>query len=229
MKKGRRSYLWYTLFPDSPVAKVWSTYQSRGAKAAVEVYRKLRKSIPEARRAEVLRHVFLSSLLRENEYADAEVFFTEWVEVDGGKDHMTDLHRGLIELTSGEPAKAKRSFAKQIEADQKDEMAQSFPPITQAFLDRLEGKAPPEATTRLKLEGHTDAKFVCVQGLGWMAISEFLLRTDKGWAGDFALPPGTHHYAFLVDGEKVLDPANPRVEEIDTEDGRMTMNTLVVE
>jgi hypothetical protein len=174
--------------------------------------------------------VLLSTLIRENAYTDAAVFFDEWLRVSGGDDHMTGLYRGLVELTNGNVEKAKASFAKQIEADKNDEMARtSFPPLTEALLDRLEGTPPPNANTRVELRGHAEAKFVCVKGFGWMPVAAFLLRTGDGWAGDFALPRGTHHYAFLVDGEKVLDPTNQRVKEIDTEDGRITMNLLVVE
>jgi len=43
------------------------------------------------------------------------------------------------------------------------------------------------------------------------------------------LPSGKHHYAFLVDGEMILDPANPEKEEINTEDGRFTLNIKIVE
>jgi len=38
--------------------------------------------MPEMRRSEVLRHVFVSCLIRENSYADAAVFFDEWLRLN---------------------------------------------------------------------------------------------------------------------------------------------------
>jgi len=59
-------------------------------------------------------------------------------------------------------------------------------------------------------------------------VTDFLLRTQDGWAGDFALPAGKNYYSFLVDGANVLDPANPEAEEVMTEDGKFKFNFKMV-
>jgi len=229
MKMGKKSYLWRSLFPEAPVVKIWETYLKEGAQAAVEVFRKIKATIPEARQSEVLRHVFSSCLLRENEYPDARVFFDEWLGVSGGKDKLTNLYHGLIHLTNGNVEEAKHHLEEQTKIDAIDEHAKKFDrPYAEIFLGLLEGSKPPGANARFQLKGYQDAHFVCVLGLSYVPIINFLLKTKDGWAADFALAPGTHHYAFLVDGEMVFDPANPNKEEIDTEDGKMTLNVKIV-
>lgn len=229
MKEGRKSYLWRSLFPEAPVVKIWETYLANGAHAAVGVFREIKDTIPEPRQSEVLRHVFSSCILRENKYADAKIFFDSWLKINGGKDKMTNLYRGLVQLTNGNVEKAKNFFTEQIEVNKTDELAQkSSRSYAQIFLGLLDGNKPPGANTRFELKGYNDAKFVCVIGLSYIPIVNLLHKTRDGWAADFSLPQGKHHYAFLVDGEVVFDPVNPEKEEIDTEDGKMTLNVKVV-
>jgi hypothetical protein len=78
------------------------------------------------------------------------------------------------------------------------------------------------------LKGHRDAKFVCVYGLALAPLYSMLLRTPEGWAGDFALPPGKHHYAFVVDGKLILDPANPQHEIAEGVDVPLDLSVKVV-
>ncbi len=81
---------------------------------------------------------------------------------------------------------------------------------------------------RFELKGYKEAKFVCVAGLNYVAVTDFLLKTQDGWGGDFALKPGKNYYAFLVDGKMTLDPANPEVETVPTEDGVFRMNVKTI-
>lgn len=229
MKQGKKSYLWRSLFPDVPVVQIWETYLMRGSKAAVEHYRKIQDGMPQERRSETLRHVFSSCILNENKYADAKVFFDEWLDVNTGKDTMMNFYQGLVHLTNGDVNMARKSFASQIQADETGAEGKiSSLSAAKAYLDKLNGEKPAGANIRFELRGHQDAKFVCVAGIGWVPVSNFLLKTELGWSADFALPAGKHHYAFLVDGKMVLDPTNPEKEEIDTEDGKMTLNVIVV-
>ncbi len=229
LKQGKKSHLWWKLFPDAPVARLWETYLSKGAKGTLALYEELEYRIPPARRNEILRHLFSSIVFRENKYADARIFFDHWLQVSGGEDRMTNFYQGLVHLTNGDVERAKQSLAKQVVVDDNSNDGQhSRPSRAKPFLDTLRGKKPPGANTRLALKGHDEAKFVCVAGLGWMSVKNILLRTEDGWAADFALPPGKHHYIFLVDGEEVADPANLKLEEIETDDGKMTRNAITV-
>jgi tetratricopeptide (TPR) repeat protein len=219
MEQGKKSYLWRSLFPNAPVVKIWETYLSQGAQAAVDMFQKLKNTISDSRQSEVLRHVFSSCLLRENKYADAKIFFDEWLKITNGKDVMTNLYHGLIQLTTGNTEKARYYFTEQTKVNEADELAKkSYRSYSKIFLGLLEENKPPGANAHFELKG-----------LNYVPIINFMKKTKEGWAADFALPPGKHYYAFLVDGEVVFDPANPDKEEIDTEDGKMILNVIVVE
>lgn len=229
-KKGKKSYLWRSLFPDAPVVRIWETYLKQGPAEAIGLFRKMEDEIPIQRKSEILRHVFSSCLLSENKYADAGAFFDEWSRLNGGKDKMTNFYLGLIRLTNGDVQQARECFKAQVEADAAAADAQaSSASAAKRFLDKLEGKKVPAANVRLELKGYAEAKFVCVFGIDDLSISHFLVKTEEGWEADFVLPSGKHHYVFLVDGKTVFDPQNPEKEEIDTEDGRLTLNVLTVE
>jgi len=64
-----------------------------------------------------------------------------------------------------------------------------------------------------RLKGYTGAKNVIVSGSfnGWNEKELKLKKTTDGWALDLYLREGTHAYKFIVDGEWILDPANPVV------------------
>jgi len=230
LKKGKKSYLFRSLFADAPIIRIWETYQAKGANEAVSLFRELRNTLPPKRGAETLRHLFSSCLLSINQYRDAKIFFDEWLEVSGGRDPVTNLYNALIHLSNGDYEQAKIFLKEQIKADATDELAgKAYSPSAKDLLDRLEGEEPPGANARFELRGYQDAEFVALFLVDETPVLNFLLKTPVGWHGDFALPPGENSYAFVVDGEMMLDPSNPRVEVIDTEDGRIELNIRKVE
>jgi len=230
LAKGKKSYLWRSLFPEAPLVKVWEAYLAAGPEKALEVYRQLEATIPEKRKLETLRHIFSSCLLRLNKYADAKVFFEEWKKVGGSNDKNAIFYDALVELSNGDYNKARDLLAEQIKIEAANETAQKSQGASMAglLLARLQGTKPTGANTRFELKGYKEAKFVCVAGLGYVAVTDFLLRTPKGWAGDFVLPAGKNHYVFLVDGKMTLDPENHEVETVPTEDGVFQYNVKVI-
>jgi len=230
LAKGKKSYLWRSLFPEVLLVKVWETYLARGAEEALLVYRKLELPLPEKRKTETLRHLFSSCLLRLNKYDDARVFFEEWLKAGGDKDKVANLYGALIRLSNGNYGRAQDLLAEQLKIEATDEFAKKYfsPSMTGRLLASLQGTKPSGANTRFELKGYKDAKFVCVAGLGYVAVSDFLLRTPDGWARDFALPAGKNYYSFLIDGKNVLDPENPEVEDVMTEDGKFKFNVKMV-
>jgi tetratricopeptide (TPR) repeat protein len=230
LAKGKKSYLWRSLFPEAPVVKVWEAYLVKGAEEALKIYRTHEPQLPEKRKLETLRSIFSSCLLRLNKYADAKAFFEEWLKAGGNKDKSAHLYSGLIQLSNGNYDKAQDLLAEQLKIEATDEFAKKFysPSVTGRLLARLQGTKPSGANPRFLLKGYKEAKFVCVAGLGYVPVTDFLLRTQDGWAGDFALPAGKNYYSFLVDGANVLDPANPEVEEVMTEDGKFKFNFKMV-
>jgi tetratricopeptide (TPR) repeat protein len=225
LKKGKKSHLFRSFFSDAPIVRIWDTYQAKGADDAVALFRELRDTLPRERRAEMLRHLFSSCLLRLNRFRDARVFFDEWLKVSGGQDRATNLYNALIDLSNGDYENSKILLKKQIRADTTDGLAQkAYPPLAKTLLARLEEGKPPGANARFELRGYQEAGFVGLFLVDELPVLNFLLKTPEGWYGDFALSPGRNPYAFIVDGERILDPANPEREVIDTEDGKIELN-----
>ncbi|HXH28538.1 MAG TPA: hypothetical protein VNL37_05795 [Candidatus Polarisedimenticolia bacterium] len=230
LKKGKKSYLFRSLFPDAPIVRVWETYQAKGAEAAVALFERLRDTLPAERRAETLRHMFSTCLLRLNRFRDARVFFDEWLKVSGGKDEATDLYNALIHLSTGDYQGSKALLKEQIKTDATDERAQkSYPPWAKTLLARLEGETPAGANARFTLKGYQKAGFVGLYLVDEVPVLYPLLKTPTGWQGQFVFPHGRDAYAFLVDGERILDPGNPQHESIHTEDGDLDLSIKVVE
>lgn len=67
-------------------------------------------------------------------------------------------------------------------------------------------------TVVFKLDGYTDAKKVYVGGSfnNWEHGLILLTKTKTGWALPLIIPPGNYGYKFVVDGNWITDPANPR-------------------
>jgi len=231
LKRGKKSHLLRSLFPDAPVVRIWETYRAKGANEAVTLFRQLRDELPPGRGAEVLRHVFSSCLLRLNRFRDAKIFFDEWLEAGGRHDPAVNLYSALIHLSNGDPERAKIFLEAQIKANSiAGESAQEgYWLEAKDLLARLEGKKPPGANARFELRGYQEADFVGLFLVDESPVLNFFLKTPVGWYGDFALPPGENSYAFIVDGERLLDPSNPEREVIDTEDGRIELNIVQVE
>ncbi|MBE0661203.1 MAG: glycogen-binding domain-containing protein [Bacteroidales bacterium] len=66
-----------------------------------------------------------------------------------------------------------------------------------------------------KLQGFTDANHVIVAGSfnGWHTKQYRMVFRDGEWVFPVNLAYGRHSYKFIVDGEWILDPANPLWEE----------------
>lgn len=67
---------------------------------------------------------------------------------------------------------------------------------------------------RFELEGFPDAREVILAGSfnNWNEKALRLRRTEFGWKTELPLAGGKHLYKFIVDGNWITDPANPRKE-----------------
>ncbi len=69
-------------------------------------------------------------------------------------------------------------------------------------------------TVNFELRGFNDAKTVILAGSfnNWDEHSTKMQRTASGWKIELPLASGKHTYKFIVDGQWMHDPANPRLE-----------------
>src|SRR5258705_2491864 len=74
-----------------------------------------------------------------------------------------------------------------------------------------------KGNTTFRLKGYADASIVAVAGsFNRWNQSEFILgREGHEWVSRVHLEPGKHAYQFIVDGNWLLDPANPNTEDDD--------------
>jgi hypothetical protein len=76
-----------------------------------------------------------------------------------------------------------------------------------------------------KLEGFTDAREVILAGSfnNWDEGQLKLKRSDSGWELPVYLRDGTHTYKYIVDGQWITDPSNPKT----LADGEGNINSVI--
>jgi hypothetical protein len=74
-----------------------------------------------------------------------------------------------------------------------------------------------KGNTTFRLKGYADARIVVLSGSfnNWNQSQFVFGREGDEWICRIDLEPGKHAYKFIVDGNWLLDPANPNVEDDD--------------
>jgi hypothetical protein len=74
-----------------------------------------------------------------------------------------------------------------------------------------------KGNTTFKLKGYADASIVALAGSfnDWNQSQFIFGREGDEWVCRIDLEPGKHSYKFIVDGNWLLDPANPNTEDDD--------------
>jgi hypothetical protein len=97
----------------------------------------------------------------------------------------------------------------------------------QDWLNELEQNQPVFKPVTFELKGYDAAKEVFVTGSfnDWNVQDVKLQRNGDAWVGATQVEPGKLMYKFVVDGNYIIDPANPQTEK----DGEHTNSVKVVE
>ena len=82
-----------------------------------------------------------------------------------------------------------------------------------------------EGNTTFRLKGHLKAKVVALAGSfnGWSQSTTLCAKMSSEWVCRLDLSPGKYQYKFVVDGNWIIDPGNPEVED----DGSGTINSVM--
>ena len=87
---------------------------------------------------------------------------------------------------------------------------------------------PPNRTgnTTLRLKGYPEAKIVALAGSfnNWNQSQTLCAKEADGWLCRVELKPGKYTYKFVIDGNWIMDPANPESEN----DGQGNINSVLV-
>jgi hypothetical protein len=80
--------------------------------------------------------------------------------------------------------------------------------------------------TEFKLKGYSDARIVALAGSfnNWNQSQTLFAKESGEWVCRINLAPGKYTYKFVVDGNWIIDPANPSSED----DGRGNNNSVLV-
>ncbi|HKY29867.1 MAG TPA: glycogen-binding domain-containing protein [Pyrinomonadaceae bacterium] len=83
-----------------------------------------------------------------------------------------------------------------------------------------------KGTTTFRLKGHANARIVAVAGSfnEWNQSQVLCGKEADEWVCRIDLAPGKYTYKFIIDGDWILDPANPDTEE----DERGFTNSVLV-
>lgn len=83
-----------------------------------------------------------------------------------------------------------------------------------------------KGNTTFKLKGHEGAKIVALAGTfnEWNQTRTLCAREAGEWVCRVDLAPGKHAYKFVVDGNWMTDPGNPKTED----DGSGNINSVLV-
>lgn len=84
-----------------------------------------------------------------------------------------------------------------------------------------------KGNTTFKLKGYSDATVVALAGSfnNWNQSQYIFGREGDEWICRTDLEPGKHAYKFIVDGNWLLDPANPNTED---DDYGLTNSVIIV-
>lgn len=82
-------------------------------------------------------------------------------------------------------------------------------------LDEIKANPPRIQQVEFKLPGHENADNVTLLASfnGYAPWANPLQKKNGQWTATVSVTPGRHSYLFLVDGEQVLDPANPEMSK----------------
>jgi beta-lactamase regulating signal transducer with metallopeptidase domain len=79
--------------------------------------------------------------------------------------------------------------------------------------------------TTFRLRGHPNARIVALAGSfnNWNQSQLLFAREGDEWVCRVNLPPGKHQYKFIIDGDWITDPGNPKI----VSDDRGNLNSLL--
>ena len=126
---------------------------------------------------------------------------------------------GRISLVNGDRDEAQEAYGMAVRLDPEFQEGRRM-------LAQLDSNPQAKGNVTLKISRLTNAKLVTVAGSfnGWNPFHTLLRKNGSTWETSIQLPPGEYEYKFVVDGNWMLDPKNPRRRS----DGNNNENSLLV-
>jgi CubicO group peptidase (beta-lactamase class C family) len=169
----------------------------------------------------------------EGRYQMADNAPTEDIAVEG--DHLNVMVSGSLDAVKLLPV-AKDEFVMEDDfevhfifnrdAKGRVESYQFKTPRFERVLKRVTLPPPSlQGNTTFRLSGHADAKIVNLAGSfnDWKPSTIMCGKDGADWVCRIDLQPGKYFYKFIVDGNWIIDPANPNKEN----DGHGNVNSVI--
>ncbi|MBO0935868.1 hypothetical protein J2I47_04845 [Fibrella sp. HMF5335] len=141
---------------------------------------------------------------------------TNWENIGVAPDTLVAASRALY--VAQRMALRNKLTDKSLDTNERDHLTRLV-----AELDR---NAPHFVKHTFTLGGHARATSVQVAGSfnGWSTRATRLFRRGNEWIGEAEVEPGKVTYKFIVDGQWIIDPANPHTEG----EGQFTNSVLAI-
>ena len=198
LKNGNSTLLMRELFLNEPLVKVYKTYQSYGADQSLTEIDNYQ--LPKVRKNEILR-LLSHDLVMFNHDLKSYKFLSAYIDSKNEPDEILEL----VNAVSLFCLNKKKDAFKLLE-----EYQFAFPGsyAGKLCLNRMKGKFDENANVKFELKGYENANYVFVDGFSLVNTTDFLIKRDGKWIGEFKLTPNEYSYCFSIDGERVLDPNN---------------------
>lgn len=222
LKKGNTSFPLYELFSKTPLVNVYNTYKKSGIESALKKLDEYK--LPNADKNLALRLLYFDLISYNHDFKSYPPLYAA-VKANlsptyNEADELLKVQNTLALFCTGNKAEA-LLLLNNFKAQQPENNWIDF--ITY-FSDQMQGKFEKEANVTFELNAFPDAKSVFVEGIDQPNFIYFLIQQNGKWIGKFKMDPDEYHYYFLVDGKKILDPANKDVINV----GGVDYNRLIV-
>jgi len=201
LKDGTRSLFLSGLFQEQPLVKAYRTYQSAGAGESLKLLDNM--ELTSRARSEVLR-LMVQDLIHFNRDFKSYPILEAYLKTINKPDEYNLILNAISLYCLGRQDEASNILKLYLSENPGSAS-------TKEILNQMSGIPAEGANARFELEGYTDAKNVFIDGISISPINNFMTRKEDRWVGNFRLPANEYHYNFLVDGKRILDPANPDI------------------
>ncbi|NIR49380.1 MAG: serine hydrolase [candidate division Zixibacteria bacterium] len=192
---------------NSPTAVFIHTALNRGVKTAIEEFHAASKNNNETLLLDETRiNQFGYHLMNNGKTDQARKIFRLNMEMHPRSGNVYDSY-AEVHLVSGNQEVAAQYYQKSVELNPENEHGKRL-------LKQLLPGYKSQGNTTFVLERYADANLVTLAGSfnDWNPLHTLLHREGDRWVCRIDLEPGKYTYKFVVDGEWITDPDNPRTE-----------------
>ncbi|HEX8349624.1 MAG TPA: hypothetical protein VF598_06670, partial [Hymenobacter sp.] len=210
LKQGQQHILLASKFPHNASRRLASVMKTQGTAEAVSRFLQEGR-FSERQKESQLRMAFLDDFFIDKDFAKANVLFPFWERYMYTNKRLDSTE---VQFTKAEVLAVN---GKNQEAIQVLETVKKPSWKTDALLANLRDKE--EANAVIELTGYSEAKAVVVELKGDYNFLRFMQKTPTGWRLRLKSDRAELKYCFYIEGKRVVNSAQPIVENQETAKG----------